>query len=478
MALALLLPALAAAAPGDVLFSDTFEDGTLAGWTTNNTNRSGVSNLPGFAGTGAFGAFTRYDPVTVTSPTFNAAVPAARLDMWIRRGSDAFSEDTDAGEDFIVEYRNNGGGWSQVAMYLGSGVNGQTYNLSFFLPADGLHGNLAIRVRQTGGSGVGYDWWHFDDVVVTEVAVSGALALGSCETFESGLGGSWNVSPAGGFAGISNATFQSPGNSLFLNGGVVSVESVDVDTGHATFESVSVWVRRGSDAFSEFPDGGENLVIEYRNDVGAWVALETFTGGTSPGQIFNRTYPMPASAQHAAFRIRLRMTGGSGAPWDFWHVDDVCLDQDTDPVLSVTKASETQSDPINAAGGPYAIPGAVVEYTVSVGNAGLGPVDSDTLEISDVVPAGTALLVQTASGDAISLIDGTPSSGLNYDFATDVSYSSNPGGGAPYNYTPVPDSNGFDPLVTGFLVEPGGAMAGDSGSGAPNFDIVFRVRIE
>ena len=25
-------------------------------------------------------------------------------------------------------------------------------------------------------------------------------------------------------------------------------------------------------------------------------------------------------------QLRFRMTGGSGTPWDYWHVDDVCFD--------------------------------------------------------------------------------------------------------------------------------------------------------
>ena len=122
------------AAPGDILYSDDFEDGTLTNWTNTNGSRSGVSSNAGFAGSGAFGAFTRRGVVTVTSPGFNAAVPAANLTMWVRRGADSFSEDTDTNEDFVIEYRDTGGGWNPIVTYQGSGTNGQTYNLSYFLP--------------------------------------------------------------------------------------------------------------------------------------------------------------------------------------------------------------------------------------------------------------------------------------------------------------------------------------------------------
>ncbi len=52
---------------------------------------------------------------------------------------------------------------------------------------------------------------------------------------------------------------------------------------------VSIWVRRGSDAFSEYSDGGENLVIEYRRADNSWAQLLFYTGGGTAGQIFNDT---------------------------------------------------------------------------------------------------------------------------------------------------------------------------------------------
>ena len=466
------------AAPGDILFSDDFEDGTLSTWTTTNGARSGVSNAAGFSGSGSFGAFTRNDTVTVTSPTFSAAVPAATLTMWVRRGADFFSEDTDGGDDFVIEFQDAGGGWNPIVTYLGSGTNGQIYNLSFFLPAAALHGALAIRVRQTFGSGVDFDYWHWDDVVVTEVAMPGALAIGSCDNFESGLGTTWTVNSTSGLAGISSATSQSPTNSLFLNGGVVTVESTDIDTDDITFANVSLWIRRGSDAFSEDPDPGENLVVEYLNDVGTWVVLETFSGAGTQGQVFLRTYSMPVSARHAGFRLRFRMLAGSGAPWDFWHIDDVCLNRNPDPIMQVSKIQMTLSDPINGTTAPHPIPGAIVEYTVSVTNQGIGQVDANTLEITDVVPGDSALFVSAASGDPISFVDGSPSSGLSYVYASHVSFTDNAGGAGPFDYTPSPDAQGFDPLITGFEIVPAGSMAGDSGTGPTSFNIVFRVRIE
>lgn len=467
----------AVAAPGDTLFSDDFEDGTLAAWSTTNTSRSGVSNSPGYSGSGSFGAYTRNQAVTVTSPTIDTAVPEARLEIWVRRGSDAFSEDTDTNENLVLEYRRPDNSWGTLRSYAGSGINGQVYQDSFSLPADARHGNFAIRLRQTGGSGFDFDYWHFDNVLVTEAAPAPPLQVGDCDDFENGLT-NWTVTGSGGFAGVSNATSSSPSNSLYLNGGVVDVESIVVDTTDPWFSDLTIWVRRGSDAFSEDPDGGEDLVIEYRDDLGSWVALETFTGSGGSGQIFSRSYTLPAAGRHANFQLRFRMTGGSGAPWDFWHVDDVCFEQTITASPLVSKVAQTISDPVNGGSNPKSIPGAVVRYTIGIANQGLGAVDAGTLVITDPLPADVALYVDTSAGDPIEFVDGAVSSGLAYSYATDVTFSNQAGGGPPYNYTPVPDTDGFDPAITGLRINPSGAMNPAVGANVPSFNIRLHVRVQ
>jgi len=477
--LALILPAgLAVAAPGDILFNDDFEDGSLAPWSTTNTSRSGVSNNAGYSGSGSFGAFTRNQAVSVTSPSINAAVPEARLDIWIRRGADSFSEDTDANEDLVLEYRRADNSWVTLASYAGSGVNGQVYQGSFGLPVDARHANLAIRLRQTGGSGFDFDYWHFDSVRITELAPPGPLGIGTCDDFEGGLGTNWSVSATTGLAGTSNATSASPTRSLYLNGGVVTVSSNIIDTSDPSFSDLTLWIRRGDDLFSEDPDSGENLVVEYLDDVGSWTALETFTGSGTSGQTFIRSYNLPAAGRHSGFRLRFRMTGGSGAIWDFWHVDDVCFDQEPFPVLQISKTSHTVSDPVNGGSDPKAIPGAYVRYTITLENQGPGFVDSDSLVITDPIPANTALFVDTGSGDPIVFSDGATPSGLSYNFATDVTFSNQAGGGAPYNYTPTPDADGFDTAVTGVRIAPTGSMNPFTGGGTPSFVVTLRIRIE
>ncbi|MGI9261315.1 MAG: hypothetical protein ACR2QR_04730, partial [Woeseiaceae bacterium] len=414
----------------------------------------------------------------VSSPTFNAAVPAAEISIWVRHGSDAFSEYPDGGEDFVIEYRRANNSWAQLLFYNGGGTAGQTFNDVVSLPPDALHGNLAIRARQTGGSGTDYDYWHFDDVVVTERAAAPTLAIGSCDDFEGGLSGNWLINPTSGFAGVSAATSQSPTRSMFLNGGVVAVSSIPLDTSDPYFSNLTMWIRRGADSFSEDPDTGENLVVEYLDDVGGWIPLETFAGSGGAGQVFVRSYNLPAAGRHGALQLRFRMTGGSGAGWDFWHIDDVCFDQEFVPILVVAKNAATISDPANGVSNPKSIPGSVSRYTLEVTNQGLGTVDVDTLVINDIIATGAAMVVASSGGDPVRFTDGTVTSGLSFTYATDVTFSSQPGGGAPFNYIPVPDPDGVDPAVTGFRVNPSGGMNAASGLSTPSFLIEFDVRIQ
>ena len=197
-----------------------------------------------------------------------------------------------------------------------------------------------------------------------------------------------------------------------------------------------------------------------------------------PGTIFSRTYNLPAGGRHSNFQLRLRMTGGSGVIWDFWHVDDVCFNQTIIPNLLVSKVAQTLSDPVNATSNPKAIPGGVVQYALGVANQGLGVVDANSLVITDPLPPNMALYVDTSSGDPIVFVDGPVPSGLSFNYATDVTFSSQAGGGPPYTYLPTPDVDGFGPAVTGVRINPTGIMNPTVGSNTPSFNVNLRVRIQ
>lgn len=148
------------------------------------------------------------------------------------------------------------------------------------------------------------------------------------------------------------------------------------------------------------------------------------------------------------------------------------------PTLSIAKISDVISDPVSGATNPKRIPGAVIRYTVSITNSGPGPVDASTVVITDPLPASLALCVSTLCGNPIvEFIDGGTPSGLGFNYATNVSYSNNVGGGAPFSYTPVPDAGGFDGAATGIRIAPTGLFAA-AGAGNPSFSVRFRARVK
>src|SRR5690606_19124580 len=55
--------------------------------------------------------------------------------------------------------------------------------------------------------------------------------------------------------------------------------------------------------------------------------------------------------------------------------------------LTIVKLSRVISDPFNGTTNPKAIPGAIVEYEIIVTNPAANPVDSDTVVVTDNLPA-------------------------------------------------------------------------------------------
>lgn len=141
--------------------------------------------------------------------------------------------------------------------------------------------------------------------------------------------------------------------------------------------------------------------------------------------------------------------------------------------LTATKFSTLISDPVNGTTNPKMIPGARLTYTISISNSGPLPVDSSTIFILDPLPSGIAY----DGGIAPSFVDGTPSSGLSWNAATDIRFSNSttgpPASFAACTYTP---GAGVDTAVRYVCIRPSGVMAGAS-TGQPNFAISFGAQI-
>lgn len=423
------------------------------------------------------GAFTSTSPVIDLS-----AAIGADLTLWIRRGADSFSEDTDNGEDLVIEYLDSSSGWQVLQTYLGSGTLGEEITLDQALPLDALHAGFRLRARMLAGSGATYDFWHIDDVIITETGTAPppplptGMGLNRCEDFESGFG-NWTTTN-GTRSGINGDTFDSSSNSMYLRHNTVTSTSIAFDSNNLA--EIQVWVREGADAFSENPEAGENLTFQYLNASNNWITLETFFAGGAQGDIFDRTYTMPTSAWHANFRVRFSLNTGSGPDFDYWHVDDLCFVQAT-PDFDVQKSVVIEQDPINGTTNPLGIPGAWAIYSITVTNNGVGSSDAGTMQIGDAMDSNITMFTGDfdGSGSPIEFIDGTGvnASGLTLDFGslgdgTDGVTFLNSGSGS------ITPTGGFDPAVARFELAFDGSMNGTSGGGTPTFTVRYRVLVD
>ncbi len=156
----------------------------------------------------------------------------------------------------------------------------------------------------------------------------------------------------------------------------------------------------------------------------------------------------------------------------------------SNPAIKLQKSALTLSDPVNGTNFPKAIPGAVSEYTLKATNLGFGAPDNNSIVLTDAIPNHTALYVNDISGvgtGPVRFVDGSPPSGLSYNFinlssnSDNVSFSNN--GGTSYNYTPVADVEGVDTAVTHIKMATQGSFLGNTGT-APSFELKFRVKVQ
>ncbi|MBW6512362.1 MAG: DUF11 domain-containing protein [Desulfuromonadaceae bacterium] len=147
------------------------------------------------------------------------------------------------------------------------------------------------------------------------------------------------------------------------------------------------------------------------------------------------------------------------------------------PSLTVLKAVYAESDPVNGTTNPFSIPGAIMRYEIQIFNSGNGSPDAASLIINDPIPANTALVV---TDPPVTFVDGTPTSNLTvtYNSLGDATDHIDFCNGTDCTYTPTVDASGTDPAVKSIRITPAGTMNADSGSGSPNFKVMFKVLIQ
>lgn len=146
--------------------------------------------------------------------------------------------------------------------------------------------------------------------------------------------------------------------------------------------------------------------------------------------------------------------------------------------LSVTKVSTVHSDPVNGTSNTFAIPGSVMEYTISVTNPNELPLDADSILVTDAAPGQARMCLNDISGvGPVRFVDGGNPSGMTFTYVSlgdagdDLLFSND--GGVQWDYVPVPDSFGCDGGVTNIRINPKGAFAAKG-----NFRLHLRFMID
>lgn len=208
-------------------------------------------------------------------------------------------------------------------------------------------------------------------------------------------------------------------------------------------------------------------------------ATMTSVATTASTRTYEYVYTLPTFAVPGSWGVTIVTTEGAEGL-----VSDTDVGSFTVNTVDLTllKSSSVVSDPINLGSNPKRIPGAVIRYSILATNTSGGSPDTNSVVLTDPLPANTTLCVTTAcngGSNPFTFIQGTPTSGLTFTYPADVAYSNQVGGGAPFTYTPAPDGAGYDTNITGLRFNLSGTMNGSAGSPPhPNFTIQMILKIE
>jgi uncharacterized repeat protein (TIGR01451 family) len=162
------------------------------------------------------------------------------------------------------------------------------------------------------------------------------------------------------------------------------------------------------------------------------------------------------------------------------------------PSLLFLKTAQIVSDPINGSSNPKPIPGAYMDYTLLVANNGGGSIDSNTLVISDPIPANTRLFVgnldsggnqggpvlfSDPDSDSGFTLTANPSPPPTYQVPFSLSYFTDAGCTSAAGAL-APDGDGFDGSIRCLKINMTGTMSGAAPPTVPDFSLIFRVRID
>jgi trimeric autotransporter adhesin len=232
-----------------------------------------------------------------------------------------------------------------------------------------------------------------------------------------------------------------------------------------------------SDPFGSFDIAGANLSIVDPSaaTIVNNVAMTQVADSGAATRTFEYAFAVPANAVGGTWTTRVIAREGTENTVTDLGVGAFNV---VSPALTIQKISEVIADPVNSGTNPKRIPGSVQRYTLTITNTGPGTIDASSLVITDPLPADVELCIAPACGGVIAFANGATPSGLTFNYATNVSYSSTGSGGAPFGYSPSAAPDGYDASIRGIRITPTGAMNGTTGGSNPSFTLRFFVRVK
>ncbi|HER00598.1 MAG TPA: hypothetical protein ENO22_14770 [candidate division Zixibacteria bacterium] len=116
----------------------------------------------------------------------------------------------------------------------------------------------------------------------------------------------------------------SPPYSVNLDGECDTIITQMLNLQGQTGARISYYYQRGGGG--DAPEAGDNLWIQYKNNVGVWSTLNVYSGGDTVMSEFGYVnMELPTDALHSGLQIMMYTYGG-GAGSDDWFVDDIMID--------------------------------------------------------------------------------------------------------------------------------------------------------
>lgn len=242
-----------------------------------------------------------------------------------------------------------------------------------------------------------------------------------------------------------------------------------------------------SDPFGSFDITAADLTLTTPSgavEVNAAAMTEVAADANGPYKTFELPYPAAPASWPAPVETgtwTARVTAFEGTEGLVSHTRQGTLQVVGPPDIMLVMSVQSYSDPVNGTANPFSLPGASMTYTVTAANHGGPGVTPNSVIITNPIPPNTSLVVADLGSPSgpVAFAENSPPSGLTFDPATDLSFSTDGGGTFPLTVADlVPDGTGADPRVTHVRVNPQGSFAGVGGAGTPGFTLLFRVNVQ